>query len=109
MPPRRPQPCLLRSGSPKSSSPHDVDKGEVRDHKELFVAALCLSDVEGHRDVGLALLRRLPPYQVDRVVDFLHDGDREALPNLPALPEPPSETDLLPEILAYPLPRRRPG
>src|SRR5262249_37624441 len=48
------------------------DKGEVRDHKEVFIVALCLSDFAGHRDVGLALLRRLPPYQVLRVVDFIH-------------------------------------
>ena len=40
------------------------DHGDVRDHKEMFVVTLALSDFEGHRDVGLALLRRLPPYQV---------------------------------------------
>lgn len=49
-----------------------ADKGEVRDHKEAFVVALCLSSFEGHRDVGLAMLRKLPPYQVARVVDFVH-------------------------------------
>src|SRR5436305_13704072 len=48
------------------------DKGEVRDHKEMFVVTLALSGFEGHRDVGLALLRKLPPYQVARVVDFMH-------------------------------------
>jgi hypothetical protein len=48
------------------------DKGEVRDHKEMFIVTLALSDFEGHRDVGLALLRTLPPYQVVRVVDFIH-------------------------------------
>ncbi|HEX5156415.1 MAG TPA: hypothetical protein VFW17_04295, partial [Ktedonobacterales bacterium] len=40
-----------------------ADHGEVRDHQEMFVVCLCLSQAEGHRDVGLALLRRLPPYQ----------------------------------------------
>ncbi len=53
------------------------DKGEVRDHKEVFVAALSLSDFPGHREVGLALLRRLPPYEVARIVDFIH-GDKKA-------------------------------
>jgi hypothetical protein len=53
------------------------DKGEVRDHKEVFVAALALSDFPGHREVGLALLRRLPPYEVARIVDFIH-GDKKA-------------------------------
>lgn len=47
------------------------DKGDVRDHREMFVVNLCLSNFEGHREVGLALLRRLPPYQVARVVDFI--------------------------------------
>lgn len=49
-----------------------ADYGDVRDHKEMFVATLSLSDFPGHRDVGLALLRDLPPYQVGRVLDFVH-------------------------------------
>ena len=48
------------------------DHGDVRDHKEMFVVNLALSDFEGHRDVGLALLRGLPPYELVRVVDFIH-------------------------------------
>src|SRR3954454_9655746 len=48
------------------------DHGDVRDHKEMFVITLALSDFPGHRDVGLALLRGLPPYEVPRVVDFVH-------------------------------------
>jgi hypothetical protein len=48
------------------------DHGEVRDHKEMFVVTLLLSSFEGHRDVGLALVRGLPPYQVMRVLDFIH-------------------------------------
>lgn len=48
-----------------------ADFGDVRDHREMFVIALCLSKFEGHREVGLALLRRLPPYEVARVVDFI--------------------------------------
>ncbi len=48
------------------------DHGEVRDHKEMFVVTLLLSSFEGHREVGLALLRALPPYQVMRVIDFIH-------------------------------------
>jgi hypothetical protein len=46
--------------------------GDVRDHKEMFVVTLVLSDFPGHRDVGLAMLRELPPYQVVRVFDFIH-------------------------------------
>jgi hypothetical protein len=48
------------------------DHGDVRDHKEMFVINLVLSTFPGHRDVGLALLRGLPPYEVVRVVDFIH-------------------------------------
>jgi hypothetical protein len=47
------------------------DNGEIRDHKEMFVINSALSDFPGHRDVGLALLRELPPYQVGRVFDFI--------------------------------------
>lgn len=46
-------------------------EGEVRDHKEMFVVNLVLSDFPGHREVGLALLREMPPYQVGRVFDFV--------------------------------------
>lgn len=46
--------------------------GEVRDHKEMFIINLVLSDFPGHRDLGLALLRELPPFQLVRVVDFIH-------------------------------------
>jgi len=47
------------------------DKGEIRDHKEMFIVNLSLSNFEGNRDIGLALLRKLPPYQVRRVLDFV--------------------------------------
>jgi hypothetical protein len=48
------------------------DHGDVRDHKEMFVVNLTLSQFAGHRDVGLALLRALPPYEVVRVLDFIN-------------------------------------
>lgn len=51
--------------------------GAVRDHAEVFVAVLVLSQFAGHRDVGLALLRELPPYQVARVVDFIKGDSRK--------------------------------
>jgi hypothetical protein len=46
-------------------------EGDVRDHKEMFVVNLVLSNFAGHRGVGLALLREMPPYQVGRVFDFV--------------------------------------
>jgi hypothetical protein len=48
------------------------DHGDVRDHKEMFAVTLILSNFPGHRDAGLALLRDMPPYQVVRVLDFIH-------------------------------------
>jgi hypothetical protein len=53
-----------------------ADHGDVRDHKEMFIVTLILSNFEGHRDVGLALLRALPPYEVVRVLDFIHGRKR---------------------------------
>jgi hypothetical protein len=52
-----------------------ADHGAIRDHKEMFITMLCLSDFEGHRDAGLALLRELPPYEIARVVDFIKGGE----------------------------------
>ncbi|MBY0528264.1 MAG: VWA domain-containing protein [Gemmataceae bacterium] len=54
------------------------DHGDVRDHKEMFIVNLILSDFPGHRDTGLAMLRALPPYQLVRVVDFIH-GRKETV------------------------------
>ena len=48
-----------------------ADEGEIRDHNEMFVVNLVLSDFPGHRDVGLALLREMPPYQIGRVFDYI--------------------------------------
>jgi hypothetical protein len=53
-----------------------ADHGDVRDHKEMFIITLILSEFEGHRDVGLAMLRALPPYEVVRVLDFIHGSKK---------------------------------
>lgn len=53
--------------------------GDVRDHKEMFIIMLCMSSFDGHRDVGLAMLRELPPYQVCRVVDFIRGWKTKVL------------------------------
>ncbi len=45
--------------------------GEVRDHKEVFVAHLMVSENPDHREAGAVLLGRLAPYQVARVVQFM--------------------------------------
>jgi len=55
-------------------------KGEVRDHKEMFIVMLTMSMFPGHRDVGLALARELPPYQLRRVVDFINGYNMSVRP-----------------------------
>lgn len=45
--------------------------GDVRDHKEVFVAHLLTSDLTEHRDAGFIMLQEFPPYQVARAVDFM--------------------------------------
>jgi hypothetical protein len=45
--------------------------GDVRDHKEVFVAHLLTSNLTEHRDAGFVMLQEFPPYQVARVVDFM--------------------------------------
>lgn len=57
-----------------------ADKGSVRDHQEMFIIVLVLSALPAHREVGLALLRRLPPYEVARVVDFIKRTARRTPP-----------------------------
>ena len=57
--------------------------GEIRDHKEMFAICLSLSDFPGHRDAGLALLRQLPPYQLNRVVTFVKGGKKKVRKEVP--------------------------
>lgn len=47
------------------------DKGDVRDHKEVFVANLLCSAMDFHREAGVILLQQFPPYQVARIIDFM--------------------------------------
>ncbi|MBM3464954.1 MAG: VWA domain-containing protein [Armatimonadetes bacterium] len=46
-------------------------KGDVRDHREVFVAHLLASALSEHREAGFVLLQDLPPFQVSRVVSFM--------------------------------------
>lgn len=45
--------------------------GDVRDHKEVFIANMLVNEVAEIREAGIALMEELPPYQVSRVVDFM--------------------------------------
>lgn len=45
--------------------------GDVRDHKEVFVAHLLTSTMPEHREAGFMLLQEFPPYQVARIIDFM--------------------------------------
>lgn len=54
-----------------------ADNGAVRDHLNVFITNLALSKFDGSRDVGLALLRDLPPKQIYDVVDFMIGGEKK--------------------------------
>ena len=45
--------------------------GDVRDHKEVFVGHLLVSQLPEHRSAGFMMLQEFPPYQVGRIVDFM--------------------------------------
>jgi hypothetical protein len=47
-----------------------ASRGEVRDHKVLFVAHLLTSDFAEHREAGWVLLQKLPPHMVAAAVDY---------------------------------------
>jgi hypothetical protein len=47
------------------------DKGAIRDHKELFISCLALSNFEGHREAACTMLQDLPPYEVARVIGYI--------------------------------------
>ena len=48
-----------------------MDNTEIRDHKEVFVASLLLSEFPEHREAGYMLLQDFPPYQVERIKDHV--------------------------------------
>jgi hypothetical protein len=45
------------------------ERGEVRDHKVLFVAHLLTSEYPEHREAGWVLLQQLPPHMIAAVLD----------------------------------------
>lgn len=51
------------------------NNGDLSDHKLQFIANLCVSDFEGHRDCGLAMLRELPPFHLTRIIDIIRYGE----------------------------------
>jgi hypothetical protein len=50
-------------------APWYFEKGEVRDHKVLFVTHLATSDFSEFREAAWMLLQKLAPFEVARVVD----------------------------------------
>lgn len=65
------------------------ENGTVHDVKQLFIAFLALSKFsEDFREAGLALLERLPPYQVERVTRIIkgHGEGDKFTPGLGSVP-----------------------
>jgi hypothetical protein len=86
-----------------------ADHGDVRDHKEMFVVTLALSDFPGHRDVGLAMLRELPPYQVGRVIDFIHGRKEDVAIDVDKKPDDVPDAAFRPKIERKPARGKKPG
>ena len=86
-----------------------ADKGEVRDHKEMFVVTLATSDFPGHRDVGLAMLRELPPYQVGRVIDFIHGRKEDVAIEVDQKPDDVPDAAFRPKVERKPPRGKKPG
>ncbi|MFW5793979.1 MAG: hypothetical protein ACOCV1_00620 [Bacillota bacterium] len=45
------------------------DNTSIRDHKDLFIANLFLSNDPKHREAGFVLLQDLPPYRINHIID----------------------------------------
>lgn len=45
--------------------------GDIRDHKEVFVGALCIDPYMDNREVGLALFRKCPVFLKSKAVSFI--------------------------------------
>jgi hypothetical protein len=86
-----------------------ADHGDVRDHKEMFIVTLVLSDFPGHRDVGLALLRELPPYQVGRVIDFIHGRKEDVAIEVDKKPDDVPDAAFRPKVERKPGKGKKPG
>ena len=86
-----------------------ADHGDVRDHKEMIVVTLALSDLPGHRDVGLAMLRELPPYQVGRVIDFIHGRKVDVEIEVDQKPDDVPDAAFRPKVERKPARGKKPG
>jgi hypothetical protein len=48
-----------------------LENGDIRDHKEVFIATLFQSELEQHREAAFAMLVSLPLFQVARTVSHM--------------------------------------
>ena len=56
------------------------DNGSVLDIKQLFVAFMATSKFsDEYRDAGIALLQKLPPYQVERVLKMVKGHEESGI------------------------------
>lgn len=66
------------------------DNGSVHDLKQLFIALMATSRFsDEYRNVGISLMERLPPYQVERVIELVkgHEHEGKFVPGVaPSVP-----------------------
>src|SRR5260221_5595826 len=62
-------------------APWYFDRGEVRDHKVLFVAHLATSEYPEFRGAAWVLLQTLAPYEVERVLAYIKETLKKKAPH----------------------------
>ena len=55
---------------------------DIRDHKEVFVASLLLSEYEEHREAGYVLLQQFPPHQVVKIKNHVKKAFKKNPPRI---------------------------
>lgn len=59
-----------------------MENTDIRDHKEVFVASLLLSEYSEHREAGYVLLQKFPPHQVVRIKNHVKNVFKKNPPRI---------------------------
>lgn len=59
-----------------------MENTDIRDHKEVFVSSLLLSEYEEHREAGYVLLQRFPPHQVVKIKNHVKKAFKKNPPRM---------------------------
>lgn len=59
-----------------------MENTDIRDHKEVFVSSLLLSEFEEHREAGYVLLQQFPPHQVVKIKNHVKKAFKKNPPRI---------------------------